>query len=117
VPAHETLRHFRRGVRSSGGGTPSPESPRSPKASAPGRRAPILRRGAHGVLAVPSIGRVHATATDVHQLLTIDERTNNVIARAAAGDYPDGLAHDSRDRRVYVSDESDAAEIVFTRSR
>jgi YVTN family beta-propeller protein len=74
----------------------------------------VRAAGAHGVLAVPSIGRVYATATDSHQLLTIDERTNKVIARAPAGDYPDGLAYNSRDRRVYVSDESDGAEIVFT---
>src|SRR5262249_35480404 len=38
--------------------------------------------GAHGVLAVPSIGRVYASATDDKQLLTIDSRTNRVIARA-----------------------------------
>jgi YVTN family beta-propeller protein len=65
-------------------------------------------------VAVPSIGRVYATATDAHQLLTIDERTNKVIARAPAGDYPDGLAYNSRDRRVYVSDQSGGAQIVFT---
>jgi YVTN family beta-propeller protein len=70
--------------------------------------------GAHGVLAVPSLGRVYASATDDHELLTIDERTNKVIARASAGDYPDGVAYDSADRRVYVSDESGGAETVFT---
>src|SRR6266496_2547163 len=43
--------------------------------------------GAHGVLAVPSLGRVYASATDDHELLTIDERTNKVIAQAPAGDY------------------------------
>ena len=74
----------------------------------------IRAPGAHGVLAVPSIGRVYATATDAQQLLTINERTNEVIARGPAGDYPDGLAYNSRDRRVYVSDESGGAEIVFT---
>ncbi len=70
--------------------------------------------GAHGVLAVPSLGRVYASATDDHELLTIDERTNKVIAQAPAGDYPDGVAYDSADRRVYVSDESGGAETVFT---
>jgi DNA-binding beta-propeller fold protein YncE len=69
--------------------------------------------GAHGVLAVPSLGRVYASATDAHQLLTIDERTNRVTARAPAGDYPDGIAYDSADRRVYVSDEHGGAETVF----
>src|SRR4051794_25642553 len=69
--------------------------------------------GAHGVLVVPSLHRVFASATDDHQLVTIDARTNKVVARAPAGEYPDGIAYDSADRRVYVSDESGGAEIVF----
>jgi YVTN family beta-propeller protein len=72
--------------------------------------------GAHGVLAVPSIGRVYATATDEQKLLTIDSRTNRVIASAPAGEYPDGIAYDAKDRRVFVSDESGGAEYVFTAS-
>jgi DNA-binding beta-propeller fold protein YncE len=70
--------------------------------------------GAHGVLSVPALGRVYASATGARQLLTIDERTNTVIARAPAGQYPDGIAYDAADRRVYVSDESGGAEIVFS---
>jgi YVTN family beta-propeller protein len=70
--------------------------------------------GAHGVLAVPALGRVYASATDAHQLLTIDARTNKVIARAPAGEYPDGIAYDSDDRRVYVSDESGGVETVLS---
>jgi DNA-binding beta-propeller fold protein YncE len=76
----------------------------------------ITAPGAHGVLAVPALDRVYATATDAHQLLTIDERSNKVIARAPAGTYPDGIAYDPADRRVYVSDESGGAETVFTAS-
>jgi DNA-binding beta-propeller fold protein YncE len=74
----------------------------------------ISAPGAHGVLAVPSTGRVYASATDSRQLLTIDERTGKVTARASAGDYPDGIAYDADDRRVYVSDESGGAEIFFS---
>jgi DNA-binding beta-propeller fold protein YncE len=74
----------------------------------------ITAPGAHGVLAVPAIGRVYATATDARQLLTIDERSNKVTARAPAGTYPDGIAYDTADRRVYVSDESGGAETVFS---
>jgi DNA-binding beta-propeller fold protein YncE len=70
--------------------------------------------GAHGVLSVPSLGRVYATATDDQKLLTIDERTNRVIARTDAGDYPDGIAYDSAHKRVFVSDESGGKEYVFT---
>ena len=72
--------------------------------------------GAHGVLAVPSIGRVYASATDEQKLLTIDSRTNRVLASAPAGSYPDGIAYDPRDRRVFVSDESGGREYVFTAS-
>ena len=57
---------------------------------------------------------MYASATDAHELLTIDERTNKVIAKAPAGQYPDGVAYDTADRRVYVSDESGDAETVFT---
>jgi DNA-binding beta-propeller fold protein YncE len=74
----------------------------------------IRAPGAHGVLAVPSIGRVYASATDVQRLLTIDSRTNRVLASTPAGDYPDGIAYDSKDRRVFVSDESGGREYVFT---
>jgi DNA-binding beta-propeller fold protein YncE len=56
---------------------------------------------------------VFASATDDRQLVTIDARTNKVVARAPAGEYPDGIAYDSAARRVYVSDESGGAELVF----
>jgi DNA-binding beta-propeller fold protein YncE len=69
--------------------------------------------GAHGVLVVPELGRVFATATDSHKLLTIDERTLKVIASAPAGDYPDGVAWDPDRRHVYVSDESGGVLTVF----
>jgi DNA-binding beta-propeller fold protein YncE len=69
--------------------------------------------GAHGVLAVPELGRVYATATDSRKLLTIDERTLEVIASAPAGEYPDGIAWDSDRRHVYVSDESGGVLTVF----
>lgn len=73
----------------------------------------IAAPGAHGVLAVPALGRVFATATDSHKLLTIDERTLKVIASAPAGDYPDGIAWDPDRRRVYVSDETGGILTVF----
>src|SRR5947209_2254358 len=69
--------------------------------------------GAHGVLAVPALGRLFATATDAHELLTIDERTLKVIASAPAGDYPDGIAWDPDDHRVYASDETGGIVSVF----
>jgi len=58
--------------------------------------------------------RFYASATNAHELLTIDERSGKVIASAPAGEYPDGIAYDSADRRVYVSDESGGVETVFS---
>jgi len=73
----------------------------------------IRAPGVHGVIAVPAIHRVYATATDDRQLLTIDARTGRVLRRAPAGDYPDGLAYAPRERRVFVSDESGGVDSVF----
>src|SRR5207248_7524976 len=50
--------------------------------------------GVHGVLAVPTLGRVYASATDDNQVAVIDERSRRVVARVPGGDYPDGLAYD-----------------------
>jgi DNA-binding beta-propeller fold protein YncE len=69
--------------------------------------------GVHGVIAVPTLHRVFASATDDHEVLTIDARTNKVLAHAPAGSYPDGLAYDSALRRVFVSDESGGVETVL----
>jgi DNA-binding beta-propeller fold protein YncE len=69
---------------------------------------------AHGILAVPELGRVFASATGDHEVLTIDERTLKVIGSAPAGDYPDGIAWDPDTRHVYVSDESGGIETVLT---
>jgi YVTN family beta-propeller protein len=69
--------------------------------------------GIHGVITVPSLGRVYASATNDHETLTIDSRTGSVLARAPAGDYPDGLAFDPVERHVFVSDESGGVETVL----
>jgi DNA-binding beta-propeller fold protein YncE len=76
----------------------------------------IAAPGVHGVIAVPQLHRVFASATDARQLLTIDSRTGRVIRRAPAGAYPDGLAYDPIDRRVFVSDETGGIEAVFDAS-
>ena len=69
--------------------------------------------GIHGVLAVPRLQRVFASATDDHALLTINSRTGRVLNRAPAGEYPDGIAYDPVERHVFVSDESGGIEAVF----
>ena len=69
--------------------------------------------GVHGVIAVPTLGRVFASATDAHQVLTINAKTGAVLARASAGSYPDGLAYDPVERHVFISDESGGVETVI----
>jgi DNA-binding beta-propeller fold protein YncE len=61
--------------------------------------------GVHGVLAVPALDRVYASETNARQILTIDARSESIVARAPAGEYPDGLAYDPDDGRVFDSDE------------
>jgi len=73
----------------------------------------IRAPGVHGVVAVPSLGRLYASATDEHVALTIDSRTGAVLRRAPAGEYPDGLAFDPVERHVFVSDESGGVETVL----
>jgi DNA-binding beta-propeller fold protein YncE len=76
----------------------------------------IAAPGVHGVLAVPRIGRIYASATNDHEVLTLDARSGRVLARAPAGRYPDGLAYDPVERHVFVSDESGGVETVLTAS-
>jgi DNA-binding beta-propeller fold protein YncE len=78
--------------------------------------ATIPAAGVHGVLAVPQLARVFASATNDHEAVTIDTHTNRVIARAPAGSYPDGLAFDTSEHRVFVSDESGGRETVLNAS-
>jgi DNA-binding beta-propeller fold protein YncE len=60
----------------------------------------------HGVLAVPELGRVYASATGAHELVAIDEKSLAIVARSPAGSYPDGVAWDPKERKLYVSDEA-----------
>jgi DNA-binding beta-propeller fold protein YncE len=60
----------------------------------------------HGVLAVPELGRVYASATGVDQLVAIDETSLKIAARIPAGHYPDGIAWEPKLRKLYVSDET-----------
>lgn len=78
--------------------------------------ATIQAPGVHGILAVPALRRVFASATNDHEALTIDARTNRVLARAPAGSYPDGLAYDSAENRIFVSDESGGRETILNAS-
>jgi YVTN family beta-propeller protein len=58
----------------------------------------------HGVLAVPELHRVYASATGTNELVVIDDQTLGVLARVPAGDYPDGIAYAAKENKIYVSD-------------
>ena len=67
----------------------------------------------HGVLAVPALGRVYASATGSNELVAIDENTLKVLARAPAGIYPDGIAYAPGVGKLFVSDEQGKTDTVI----
>ena len=67
----------------------------------------------HGVLAVPELGRVYASATKTNEIVVIDARTSKVIARIPGGFYPDGMAYAPDAHKLYVSDEDGSTETVI----
>ena len=67
----------------------------------------------HGVLAVPELHTVYASATGTNEVVAIDEATLRVKARMPGGVYPDGMAFDPRNARLYVSDESGDTDTVI----
>jgi YVTN family beta-propeller protein len=66
----------------------------------------------HGVLAVPELGRVYATATGSNEVFAIDESRLKIVARVPTGDYPDGMAYAPEVHKLYVSNERGAVETV-----
>src|SRR5215212_11024637 len=69
--------------------------------------------GAHGVLAIPELGRVYATATAANQVVMIDPSALTVVATIPGGDYPDGLAYAPEVGKLYVSDEHGRTDTVI----
>ena len=67
----------------------------------------------HGVLAVPELHRVYASATGTNELVVIDDQSLAIVARAPAGDYPDGVAFASKENKIYVSDLRGRADTVI----
>jgi DNA-binding beta-propeller fold protein YncE len=67
----------------------------------------------HGVLALPELNNVYASATGRHQIVAIDKEKFSIDASIPGGHYPDGLAYAPTAQRLYVSDESGEAEIVI----
>ena len=67
----------------------------------------------HGVLAVPEINRVFASATGEHKLAIVDMQTLKTIATPGPIKYPDGIAYAPGPKRVFVSDEHGDADAVI----
>ena len=67
----------------------------------------------HGVLAVPELHRVYASATGANELAVIDDQTLSIVARVPAGDYPDGIAYAAKENKIYVSDLHGKADTVI----
>ena len=69
--------------------------------------------GVHGVLAVPALHRVYATATAANAMAAIDEDTGQILTRTPTGAYPDGLAYDPRNHTVWTTNETGGSETVI----
>ncbi len=67
----------------------------------------------HGVLAVPELGRIYASATGEHKVATVDIQTLKTVAKTGPVKYPDGIAYAPGARRVFVSDEHGDADAVI----
>lgn len=70
----------------------------------------------HGVLVVPELDRVYASATQTNEVVAIDENSLKVIARIPGGYYPDGMAYVPALHKLYVSDEAGGTETIIDTS-
>lgn len=66
----------------------------------------------HGVLAVPELGRVYASATGERRVVVIDEGSFEVIASIPAGAYPDGMTYVPSRKKLYVADKRGALVVI-----
>ena len=76
------------------------------------KRIPNISK-VHGVLAIPELGIVYASATGTNDVVAIDEGTLQVTARAPGGVYPDGMAYAPEVHKLYVSDEHGDTDTVI----
>lgn len=67
----------------------------------------------HGVLYVPQLDRVYASATGTDEVVAIDASTFKIIARMPGGNYPDGMAYAPGVHKLYVSDEHGGTDTVI----
>jgi DNA-binding beta-propeller fold protein YncE len=67
----------------------------------------------HGVLVVPALHRVYATATGINIVARIDEDTGQTLGRSPTGAYPDGLAYDPANGTLWTTNESGESETII----
>ena len=67
----------------------------------------------HGVIAVPELDRVYASATGDHEVAVVDRSSLKTVARVGYIKYPDGLAYAAKAGRVFVSDEHGDGDAVI----
>lgn len=67
----------------------------------------------HGVLVIPELRRVYATATGDNRLVVLDEDSGAVLATGPTGRYPDGIAYDPTRGAVWTTNESGGTETVL----
>jgi DNA-binding beta-propeller fold protein YncE len=67
----------------------------------------------HGVLVVPALHRVYATATGVNRVARINEDSGQVLGMTPTGAYPDGLAYDWADGTIWTTNESGGSETII----
>ncbi|MEO9037972.1 MAG: YncE family protein [Gemmatimonadaceae bacterium] len=68
---------------------------------------------ATGVWAVPSHHQVYVSAAGTHEVAIIDDRTLKVTSRVSGIRFPDGIAFAPGVDKVFVSDESGAADVAI----
>jgi DNA-binding beta-propeller fold protein YncE len=66
----------------------------------------------HGVIVVPELNRVYASATGDHKVFAVDAETLKIVGKGGPIHYPDGLAYAPGVKRVFVSDEHGNADAV-----
>lgn len=67
----------------------------------------------HGVLVIPELGEVYASATGTNEVVAIDETSLKITARMPGGVYPDGMAYAPQLHKLYVSDEYGDTDTVI----
>ena len=66
----------------------------------------------HGLIAVPELQRVYASATGERRVVVIDESRFAIIASIPAGTYPDGMAYVPSLKKLYVADKRGAVVVI-----